>query len=119
MVRFKHRYLLVHLIFPACLPNELNPAKDNQHNADGDDGLPKPPSVTETSLITLLRESLSANFGDVGAGEVGGSFSSEFNSLGHTTGDSSSSSQSDADVSLTCSQVLVWDDAPRHFARLA
>lgn len=32
--------------------------------------------MTESSLISLLRDSLAVNFGDVGAGEVGGTFSS-------------------------------------------
>jgi ribonuclease P/MRP protein subunit POP5 len=32
---------------------------------------------SESTIITLLRDSLSVNFGDVGAGEVGGTFSSQ------------------------------------------
>lgn len=78
MVRFKHRYLLVHLIFPQTLPNTLdqNPTPQTQPT-DG----PRPPQLSESGLISLLRESLSANFGDVGAGEVGGAFSSKSDSF--------------------------------------
>ncbi|KAM0752343.1 ribonucleases P/MRP protein subunit POP5 [Meredithblackwellia eburnea MCA 4105] len=72
MVRFKNRYLLVSLIFPSSLPNSL--ARDN----DDDQEPSAPPSVSEGGLIHLLRESLSVNFGDVGAGEVGGQFSIKY-----------------------------------------
>jgi len=74
MVRFKHRYLLVHLIFPQTLPNTLDPAHTQPGPANDP---PQPPQLSEAGLISLLRESLSANFGDVGAGEVGGAFSSK------------------------------------------
>lgn len=70
-VRFKHRYLLISLVFPATLSNPLS------LSASTDGPLPVPPQLTEGGIITLLRESLSVNFGDVGAGEVGGQFSSE------------------------------------------
>ncbi len=76
MVRFKHRYLLVHLIFPQTLPNSLDSVDPQLTQADN---LPRPPHLSESGLISLLRESLSANFGDVGAGEVGGAFSSKLN----------------------------------------
>lgn len=68
MVRFKHRYLLVNLIFPATIPSVLSPS----------DSLPTAPFYNESSLISLLRDALSVNFGDIGAGEVGGSFASQF-----------------------------------------
>lgn len=70
MVRFKHRYLLVSLVFPSTLPNPLA--------ASPVVPLEKQPFINESGLISLLRDSLSVNFGDVGAGEVGGSFSSQF-----------------------------------------
>jgi ribonuclease P/MRP protein subunit POP5 len=38
---------------------------------------PEVPTLTEKAIVGLLRESLSVNFGDVGAGEVGGSFQSK------------------------------------------
>ncbi|KPV73189.1 uncharacterized protein RHOBADRAFT_46297 [Rhodotorula graminis WP1] len=68
MVRFKHRYLLVSLIFPDSLlppqPGDADPFA--------------PPALSESSLISLLRDSLAVNFGDVGAGEVGGTFSIKY-----------------------------------------
>ncbi|ORY88505.1 Rpp14/Pop5 family-domain-containing protein [Leucosporidium creatinivorum] len=67
MVRFKHRYLLLHLLFPTTLSNPLSDSNEEQQ-------LPSAPTVNEAGLISLLRDSLSVNFGDVGAGEVGGSF---------------------------------------------
>lgn len=68
MVRFKHRYLLVSLVFPSTLPNPLaiTPVVPVE----------KSPFINESGLISLLRDSLSVNFGDVGAGEVGGTFTS-------------------------------------------
>ncbi|SCV68181.1 BQ2448_302 [Microbotryum intermedium] len=60
MVRFKHRYLLVHLLFPSLSPED-----------------PTRP-LHESDLIKVLRESLSVNFGDLGAGTVGGLFSIKY-----------------------------------------
>ncbi|GAA5854909.1 hypothetical protein JCM9279_000195 [Rhodotorula babjevae] len=68
MVRFKHRYLLVSLIFP----DSLRPPHDGDAEAFA------PPALSESSLISLLRDSLAVNFGDVGAGEVGGTFSIKY-----------------------------------------
>lgn len=70
MVRFKNRYLLVSFIFPASVANPFDPNATAEPTS--------PPRLNEGGLITLLRESLSVNFGDVGAGEVGGAFSGEF-----------------------------------------
>ncbi|TNY20092.1 ribonucleases P/MRP protein subunit POP5 [Rhodotorula diobovata] len=67
MVRFKHRYLLVSLVFPDSLLTPANPHEPFT-----------PPQMTESSLISLLRDSLAVNFGDVGAGEVGGTFSIKY-----------------------------------------
>ena len=85
MVRFKHRYLLVHLVFPdqLDLPSSSSSSSSSTNQpalADYDAKSPPPPppqaSLTESGLIGLLRDSLSVNFGDIGAGEVGGTFSS-------------------------------------------
>jgi len=52
MVRFKNRYLLVHLIFP--------------------DDVAPPTNLTERDIISILRESLNVNFGDLlGSGMTG------------------------------------------------
>ncbi|GAA5927456.1 hypothetical protein JCM1841_000931, partial [Sporobolomyces salmonicolor] len=72
MVRFKHRYLLVHLVFPSSIPSHpISSLDSSAHSAPP----PAPPPWSESVLIGLLRDSLSVNFGDVGAGEVGGTFS--------------------------------------------
>ena len=85
MVRFKHRYLLVHLVFPDQLDLPSSSCSSSSTSqpalADSDTKSPPPPpppqaSLTESGLIGLLRDSLSVNFGDIGAGEVGGTFSS-------------------------------------------
>ncbi|GAA6060865.1 hypothetical protein JCM10212_006245 [Sporobolomyces blumeae] len=86
MVRFKHRYLLCTLVFPTCdslshLPRlDLAPpsGESNLDDTPPRSSPPPPPTVTESALIHLLRESLSVNFGDVGAGEVGGTFSIKY-----------------------------------------
>lgn len=86
MVRFKHRYLLVHLVFPDQLelPTSSSSSPTSQPPLADSDSDPKSPpqaSLTESGLIGLLRDSLSVNFGDIGAGEVGGTFSSTSLSL--------------------------------------
>ncbi|GAA6056239.1 hypothetical protein JCM3770_002103 [Rhodotorula araucariae] len=70
MVRFKHRYLVVSLLFPAALA--LAPAHDP------DTPPYEPPHLSEGAVISLLRDSLAVNFGDIGAGEVGGTFSIKY-----------------------------------------
>lgn len=74
MVRFKHRYLLVHLLFPSSLPSHPLSSSEDEQDAQQPSS---PPVLNEAGLISLLRDSLSVNFGDVGAGEVGGSFGGE------------------------------------------
>lgn len=90
MVRFKHRYLLAELIFPQSLinPFETIPSSiSSSSNANNNNGKNKqfyqpvknlipPPILSEGGLMNLLKDSLSVNFGDVGAGELGGNFSS-------------------------------------------
>ena len=85
MVRFKQRYLLATLTFPAALPNTLadtSGASESSHAvralaaaADTSNGN-SAGGVSEAGLVHLLRDSLAVNFGDAGAGAVGGSFSS-------------------------------------------
>lgn len=78
MVRFKHRYLLVHLVFPTTLDSPLSASASSASTDPALPPAPPPasPALSESALISLLRDSLSVNFGDVGAGEVGGTFSS-------------------------------------------
>lgn len=84
MVRFKHRYLLVNLLFPQSLPlaSDFPPSSSHLPTSSATPAQtahqPQPlPHLNESSIINLLRDSLAVNFGDVGAGEVGGTFSSE------------------------------------------
>ncbi|BGP20664.1 hypothetical protein JCM10213_001090 [Rhodosporidiobolus nylandii] len=76
MVRFKHRYLLCHLVFPASALDDAHPSTSNGA-ATPAEAVP-PPSLSEGAIIGLLRDSLNVNFGDVGAGEVGGTFSVKY-----------------------------------------
>ncbi|GAA5982744.1 hypothetical protein JCM10908_006768 [Rhodotorula pacifica] len=74
MVRFKHRYLLVHLIFPSQLDIPSSPSSSQESEPTE-----RPQAnLTESGLIGLLRDSLSVNSGDIGAGEVGGTFSIKY-----------------------------------------
>ncbi|KAG0660766.1 hypothetical protein C6P46_004450 [Rhodotorula mucilaginosa] len=79
MVRFKHRYLLVHLVFPDQLQLPSPPSSSTSQPALANSDTKSPQaSLTESGLIGLLRDSLSVNFGDIGAGEVGGTFSIKY-----------------------------------------
>ncbi|GAA5987302.1 hypothetical protein JCM11641_002676 [Rhodosporidiobolus odoratus] len=79
MVRFKHRYLLCHLIFPAALDTSSIGTCSSSCLTSSSTSTPRPPpQISESGLINLLRDSLSVNFGDVGAGEVGGTFSIKY-----------------------------------------
>ncbi|POY74977.1 hypothetical protein BMF94_1953 [Rhodotorula taiwanensis] len=86
MVRFKHRYLLVHLVFPDQLelPSSSTSSSAAAQPATPASTLPQA-TLTESGLINLLRDSLSVNFGDVGAGEVGGTFSIKYFSSATST----------------------------------
>ncbi|GAA6006610.1 hypothetical protein JCM11491_003116 [Sporobolomyces phaffii] len=71
MVRFKHRYLLCELVFPTCGSLDYLASEPTSTTA-------AVPSISESAIIHLLRDSLSVNFGDVGSGEVGGTFSVKY-----------------------------------------
>lgn len=78
MVRFKHRYLLLHLLFPAAVDLDALRSDIDADQPPSAESTFSPPHLSESSLISLLRDSLSVSFGDIGAGEVGGTFSSAF-----------------------------------------
>ncbi|KAM0790545.1 hypothetical protein ACM66B_003413 [Microbotryomycetes sp. NB124-2] len=83
MVRFKHRYLLVELLFPAVIEHEHELDLKQQQQGDDQDVMEAPavPVVgflNESAIVQTLRDSLAVNFGDVGAGEVGGTFSIKY-----------------------------------------
>lgn len=63
MVRIKHRYLLVEFLFESSLP-----FSDSKSPA---------PALNEGTVITIIRESLSSNFGDVGWSQVGSALNSQ------------------------------------------
>ncbi|KAK4047658.1 RNA-binding protein pop5 [Microbotryomycetes sp. JL221] len=85
MVRFKHRYLLVELLFPNLM--QFNDDDDHDDNIDkqatlNDNNDDKALAfLNESVLMQTLRDSLLINFGERGAGEVGGAFSIKYFSL--------------------------------------
>ncbi|BGO96039.1 hypothetical protein NBRC10512_002457 [Rhodotorula toruloides] len=78
MVRFKHRYLLLHLLFPAAVDLDALRSDIDADQPPSAESTFSPPHLSESSLISLLRDSLSVSFGDIGAGEVGGTFSIKY-----------------------------------------
>ncbi|GAA5902419.1 RNA-binding protein POP5 [Sporobolomyces salmoneus] len=89
MVRFKHRYLLCELLFegsPTLDTVQLGPVASSTSKESSSSlnqtslssSASAPSTVTESALIHLLRDSLRVNFGDIAAGEVGGTFSIKY-----------------------------------------
>lgn len=68
MVRIKHRYLLVEFLFESSLPFSANAKSPT-------------PTLNEGTVITIIRESLSSNFGDVGWSQVGSALNSQLSLL--------------------------------------
>lgn len=71
MVRIKHRYLLVNFLYP----EESKSASTNTPSLPYSVQFhqPSPDNLTSKLLTRLLREGLSDNFGDYGAGRAAGS----------------------------------------------
>ncbi|KAI5821271.1 ribonucleases P/MRP protein subunit POP5, partial [Pyronema omphalodes] len=78
MVRYKARYLLFNVLYPTSAPDSINPAHI-------DFLAPSDSSVTPGELATLIREGLSHNFGDWGAG-IAGNISVKYFSPATSTG---------------------------------
>lgn len=98
MVRYKHRYISCELLFIDSLDHLPSLNGNTTGGRGGENGESTlPPGVNEAAIIRLLRdslgefnnrllsvrlarykltrsESIAVNFGDVGAGEVGGTF---------------------------------------------
>ena len=87
MVRIKHRYLLLSILYPpttdpkppsASLANPLssttNPALSTQLQTHS----PTPQTFTPGSLLRLLRQQIAVLFGDYGAGTLGGALSIKY-----------------------------------------
>lgn len=76
MVRIKHRYLLVNILYP-----EQEARNNKQHSSGPKDGIPYtvqfrrpgPDQLSGKLLSRLIRESVADLFGDYGAGVVTGS----------------------------------------------
>jgi len=77
MVRLKHRYLLVNILYPDSAPTTKPPAAANvpdvvQFNSPSSDAL------TPQLLIRLIRDNLAELFGDYGSGMVSSSLQGLF-----------------------------------------
>ncbi|KIW00494.1 uncharacterized protein PV09_08015 [Verruconis gallopava] len=72
MVRLKHRYLLVNILYPSN-GSVLVHAQDEEVNNFLRIHAPSPPKFDERSLVMLIRNSVSEMFGDYGVGKVSGS----------------------------------------------
>lgn len=69
MVRLKHRYLLVDLLYPA---SEASATSDTAAPPCLRFRAPTPDSLTPALLARLVREEVAAMFGDWGVGRLGG-----------------------------------------------
>ena len=72
MVRIKHRYLLLNILFPgdspATFPASFRSAKPSPLALPS----PTPPHFSAASLVNLIRESVAEHFGDYGVGVTAG-----------------------------------------------
>ncbi|MCJ1324106.1 hypothetical protein MMC10_000768 [Thelotrema lepadinum] len=77
MVRVKHRYLLLHILYPSPSPpssctqypaTSNPPSAHTKENATLSIRRPTPPSLTPNILLNLLRDAISDLFGDWGIG---------------------------------------------------
>ncbi|WPH04775.1 Hypothetical protein R9X50_00767000 [Acrodontium crateriforme] len=71
MVRIKHRYLLVNILYPDDTKSTLATNSPLPHTVQFHQ--PSPDTLTSKLLTRLLREGLSDYFGDYGAGRAAGS----------------------------------------------
>jgi ribonuclease P/MRP protein subunit POP5 len=77
MVRLKHRYLLINILYPlqgtaAAASRQIEVLDMLQFHA------PSPSKFDEPALVRLIRDSVTELFGDYGAGKVGGSLKGIF-----------------------------------------
>lgn len=78
MVRLKSRYILFELLYPESLtlpPKKAPSAKPSAAGAADPTTIqlrqPSPPTLDARRLVSLIRDTISANFGDYGAGVAG------------------------------------------------
>ena len=79
MVRIKHRYLLINILFPIPAPTNTKIPTTISLNR----GCPE--WFNATYLLRLLRNSITENFGDYGSGITGGSLSIKYFSQATST----------------------------------
>ncbi|WEW56869.1 RNA-binding protein pop5 [Emydomyces testavorans] len=76
MVRLKHRYLLVNILYPPTSSNTLPAAKSTREQGEIDFHLqvcrPTPDALTAQALARMIRDAVSEMFGDWGMGRLGG-----------------------------------------------
>ncbi|KAL9109174.1 MAG: hypothetical protein Q9227_006099 [Pyrenula ochraceoflavens] len=81
MVRLKHRYLLLSILYP---PTTSTPAPPSSKNPNASlatqlqTHAPTPPTFTAATLLRLLRAQISALFGDYGVGTLGGALNVKY-----------------------------------------
>ncbi|KAK6497634.1 hypothetical protein TWF481_012039 [Arthrobotrys musiformis] len=73
MVRVKQRYLLFTILYPSG-PQPTSGSKTTSSNPTQSMTFhsPSPPNLNRTSLASIIRSSISTNFGDWGIGQCGG-----------------------------------------------
>jgi ribonuclease P/MRP protein subunit POP5 len=72
MVRIKHRYLLLNILFPASSNSISNPRSSSVQPVSLTFHSPTPLHFQAASLISLIRESVAELFGDYGVGIIAG-----------------------------------------------
>ncbi|KAF4555637.1 Rpp14/Pop5-like protein [Elsinoe fawcettii] len=71
MVRIKHRYLLLHLLYPT--PSSSSPRTSSSPPLALEFNAPTPDTLTPALLARLIRDTVSLLFGDHGAGMIASS----------------------------------------------
>jgi ribonuclease P/MRP protein subunit POP5 len=79
MVRIKHRYLTIHILYP-------EPEKATSSSSKTANSLPQaviyhrptPAGITQVHILRLIRDQIAELFGDYGAGMCGGSLQGIF-----------------------------------------
>lgn len=76
MVRIKHRYLLINILYPTS-PSSSQQIKPKENDKDLPWTIqfrrPSPPNLNPQLLLRMIREGVAELFGDYGAGMVAGS----------------------------------------------
>lgn len=73
MVRIKHRYLLLNILYPAASPQQIKKEKEKDVPWTVSFRRPSPDRLNPQLLARMIREGVAELFGDYGAGMVAGS----------------------------------------------